>query len=124
MLELPDGTRGTVRTVCKHVHDVTERDLKKSNRIYWGTILYPVLRDDGGAWLNTGSRDTLTVGIDSDNLDLLAEAKDLEHIDDLSGSFFAYAGPLRRGPSGKFLVFANDLEWLAVRPFDEDAEVN
>lgn len=124
MLELPDGSRGTVRTVCKHANDVTERDLGKRNRIYWGTILFPAMRDDGGAWLNTGSRRTLTVTIGSENLELLAEAKDLEYIDDLSGSFFAYAGPLRRGPSGKFLVFADDLEWLAVRPFDQDAELN
>lgn len=124
MLVLPDANiQGTVRSVCKHMNDVTEREINR-RKIYWGTIRYPRPKDNGGAWLNTGSQLSPTVVIEQDNLDILLQSKQLEDIDDLSGSFFAFMGWLRKSPSGKRLLFVNDIEWFALRPHEEDAGLN
>ena len=123
MLVLDDNTRGTVKTVCTHAHAVTLNDLGK-RRVYWGTIQFPRPSDTGGAWLNTGSRGTLTVVLKKPNLEALLAAKGLDDVEDLSASYFAYIGPLRPGPFGGPLLFADELDWLAIRPFDQDPEHN
>jgi len=122
MLILPDDTRGRVKTLCTHMTDAVTRDVGR-RRIYWGTIRFPRLRPDG-AWLNTGRRISPSISIGQADLNALLQAKGLEDVDDLSGSYFAFLGPLRSGPTGKLLLFVNDLEWFAVRPHSEDSEVN
>jgi hypothetical protein len=122
-LILSDDTRGRVKTLCRHVAEVDDHDVGR-RRIYWGTIRFPRPRDDGGAWLNTGSRLSPSVSIGPTDLHGLMEAKGLDDIDDLSGSYFAVVGHLRSGPSGKLLLFVNDLEWFAVRSYAEDADLN
>ena len=123
ILVLPDDTRGRVRTVCRHTQDLGDSDVGK-RRIYWGTIRFPRPTSEGGAWLNTGGRNSPTVLIDEDHLQSVLEVWDMALLDDLSGAFFAFYGYLRRGPSGKLLIFADDDEWFAVRPHEEDAELN
>lgn len=94
-LILSDDTRGRVKTLCRHVSEVEDRDVGR-RRIYWGTIRFPRPRPDGGAWLNTGTRLSPSVAIDPDVLHDLLQAKGLEDVDDLSGSYFAVVA----SPSG------------------------
>ena len=123
MLNLPNDTRGTVKTVCREVREVQANEVGR-RRIYWGTIRFPQLADDGGAWLNTGSRLTPTVKIDREALETILAEKRMDDLDDLSGSYFAFWGPLRQGPSGKLMIFADDERWFAVRPYDDDTDLN
>lgn len=81
---------------------------------------FPSEKSNGGAWLNTGYRRTPTVVIEQDELEMLLEDIGLEDVEDLSGGYFAVLGRLRQGQSGKLLLFADDLEWFAFRPFDAD----
>ena len=121
-LVMPDGTRSRVKTICCHVYEVEEVDVNK-RRIFWGTIRFPRPSEDGGAWLNTGLRLAPTVRVEPEELDYLIESHGLDDVDDLSGAFFAYYGHLRRGPSGRLIIFANDAQWLAIRPHAEDEEL-
>lgn len=123
LLVLPYGTRGRVRTVCRHISEVDQDDANR-RRIYWGTIRFPQLSEDGGAWLNTGTRRAPTVRVGADELESLLELHGLDDVEELSGSFFAYWGHLRQGPSGKLLVFADDVQWFAIRRHAEDEELS
>jgi hypothetical protein len=123
ILVLPDDSRGRVKTVCRHVGGLSDRDANK-RRIYWGTIRFPKSIDGGGAWLNTGSRATPSVLIKGDHLESVLISKHIPELDDLSGAFFAFYGYLRQGPSGKLVIFADEADWLSIRPYEEDAELN
>ena len=122
-LILSDNTSGLVRTLCVHMSEISDRYLRK-RRVYWGTIRFPRPKDNGGAWLNTGSRSSPTLVIEEEELEALLAAKGLDDLEDLSGSFFAVVGPLRKSAGGKLLLFADDLEWLAIRPYTEDDALN
>jgi hypothetical protein len=122
-LILDDGTQGTVRSVCVNVLDATDRQVGRK-KVYWGTFRYPEPTDTGGAWLNTGMRETPTIMASPELLVTLLKSKGLDDMEDLSGAVFVFLGKLRQGPSGKLLLFPDDLEWFGVRLFDDDVEIN
>ncbi|MFV0372715.1 hypothetical protein, partial [Microbacterium sp.] len=53
-LHLDSGTITSVREYCVPIGAV-DVSFRGRERIYWGTVRFPVV-DDDGAWLNTGSR--------------------------------------------------------------------
>ncbi|MDQ0615305.1 hypothetical protein QF046_002946 [Microbacterium sp. W4I4] len=123
LLTMSDGSRQTVRSGCVHLSEIED---KHSNRlrVYWGTIRFPKPKEDGGAWLNTGWRSP-TIVIGEDELTTLLERAGLEDLDDLSGAFFAFMGKLRQAASGKQYFFINqNVDWVAVRPFVDDEDLN
>ena len=123
MLILSDDTQHSVRKGCVHIHDIEDNHLNKL-RVYWGVIRFPRPKPGGGAWLNTGSRLTPSLVIEEDDLLSLLDRKGMSDLEDLSGSYFAIMGRLRQGPSGKRLLWVDDLDWFGVRPYDEDEHIN
>lgn len=123
LLILSDDTRQTVRSGCVHLGDVEDKHRNRL-RIYWGTIRFPRVKEGGGAWLNTG-RGSPTIVIEEDQLQSLLVRDGLTELEDLAGSYFAFIGRLRHNAAGQEFLFINDdLDWLAIRPFVEDAEIN
>ena len=123
LLILSDDTRQTVKSGCVHLSDVEDKH-KNRLRVYWGTIRFPRAKEGGGAWLNTG-RGSPTIVIEADELQAVLARNGLGDLEDLAGSYFAFMGRLRRNAAGREFFFVNeDIDWLAVRPFVEDAEIN
>lgn len=123
LLILSDDTRQTVKSGCVHVGDVESKHRNRL-RVYWGTIRFPRPKDGGGAWLNTG-RGSPTVVIEEEELQSVLERGSLGDLEDLAGSYFAFMGRLRRNESGREFLFVNqDTDWLAIRPFSADEEIN
>lgn len=123
LLILSDDTRQTVKSGCVHLSDVEDKH-KNRLRVYWGTIRFPRSKEGGGAWLNTG-RGSPTIVIEEDELQAVLTRSGLAEIEDLAGSYFAFMGRLRRNPAGREFFFINeDIDWLAIRTFVEDAGIN
>ncbi|MFT4221169.1 MAG: hypothetical protein QM611_11740 [Microbacterium sp.] len=123
LLILSDDTRQTVKSGCVHLSDVEEKH-KNRLRVYWGTIRFPRAKDGGGAWLNTG-RGSPTIVIEEDELQAVLARSGLTDLEDLTGSYFAFMGRLRRQDSGREFLFVNqNVDWLAIRPFAEDVAIN
>lgn len=123
LLIMSDDTRQSVSSGCVHLSEIEEKH-KNRLRVYWGTIRFPHVKDDGGAWLNTG-RFTPTVVVEEEGLQTLLARAGLERLEDLEGSYFAFMGRLRRNPAGREFLFINDdIDWIAVRPFGVDADIN
>jgi hypothetical protein len=123
LLIMSDDTRQTVKSGCVHL---TEIEAKHRNRlrVYWGTIRFPRPKEGGGAWLNTGWGSP-TLVVNAAELETLLNRAGLSELEDLSGAFFAFMGRLREGQSGKQFFFVNqDVDWLAVRAFSEDQDLN
>lgn len=123
LLIMSDDTHQTVASGCVHLSDIEDRHQNRL-RVYWGTIRFPREKEDGGAWLNTG-RFTPTVVIEEDELSVLLARAGLARLEDLEGSYFAFMGRLRRNAAGKEFLFVNeDIDWITVRPFSEDEDLN
>lgn len=123
LLIMSDDTRQTVKSGCVHLSEIEDKHRNRL-RVYWGTIRFPRPKEDGGAWLNTG-RGSPTIVIEEDELATLLERSGLDELEDLSGSFFAIMGKLREGPGGRHYFFVNeDVDWMAIRPFDDDEALN
>lgn len=123
LLIMSDDSRQSVSSGCVHLSEIEDKH-KNRLRVYWGTVRFPRIKDDGGAWLNTG-RFTPTVVIEEDELQTLLTRAGLERLEDLEGSYFAFMGRLRRNPAGKEFFFVNeDIDWITVRPFSADADIN
>ncbi|MBF4622773.1 hypothetical protein [Clavibacter sp. VKM Ac-2872] len=94
-LTLPDGTRTTVRDWCVPASTAYPRCLNL-RRIFWGTIRYAHVDDDGGAWLNLGRGDQPTIRLKSDFSASLLTGAHITDAADLLGAAFSYYGHLRR----------------------------
>lgn len=122
LLIMSDDSRQTVKSGCVHMFQV--RDMHRNRlRVYWGTIRFPRPKEGGGAWLNTGWGSP-TLVIEEQELEALLARHRMDELDDLSGSFFAFMGRLRHSGQGKPLLFIEDIDWLAVRPFSDDHALN
>lgn len=120
MLVLPDGTRGSIRSYCVEVIDA---DLSYWNkrRLYWGTIRYPNVDDDGGAWLSLGRRGSAVLRLNPATVDELLERHDVDDLEELQGAAFVVYAPLRKATrSDRLLLFVDDLDWFALRLPDGD----
>lgn len=123
LLVMSDDTHQSVASGCVHLSEIEEKHRNRL-RVYWGTIRFPRVKEDGGAWLNTG-RGTPTIVIEEEELKRLLDRARLAELDDLEGSYFAFMGRLRRQESGREYLFVDhDADWLAVRPHSQDEEVN
>ncbi|MFG6475080.1 hypothetical protein ACFXP7_01690 [Microbacterium sp. P06] len=121
-LILGDDTHQTVKSGCVHIQDIEDTHVNRY-RVYWGVLRYPRPRDDGGAWLNTGYGSP-TIIVEPDEVEGLLDTAGVDELEDLAGSFFAFMGRLRVGPSGRRFLFLDDLGWFAARPFSEDEQLN
>jgi hypothetical protein len=118
-LVLPDGTVGTIRTLCI---DVVGADLRLKNRrrLYWGTIRY-ANDDDGGAWLNLGRKGAPALHLDRVTVHELLDRHDVDDLEDLQGASFIGYLPLRKSATtDRLFLFPKDLDWFAIRLPDED----
>lgn len=123
LLILSDDTRQTVKSGCVHLSDIEDKHRNRL-RVYWGTIRFPRPKEGGGAWLNTG-RGSPTIVIEKNELQTVLARAGLSDLEDLAGSYFAFMGRLRCKDTGREFLFVNqDIDWLAVRPFVEDAGIN
>lgn len=123
LLIMSDDSRQTVKSGCVHLSDIEDKHQNRL-RVYWGVIRFPRAKEGGGAWLNTGWGSP-TIVIDEEPLRILLERGNLNELEDLSGSFFAFMGRLRRTEAGKQFLFVNDdIDWLAIRPFAVDTDLN
>jgi hypothetical protein len=123
LLILSDDSRQTVKSGCVHLSDVEDKHRNRL-RVYWGTIRFPRPKEGGGAWLNTG-RGSPTLVIEGEELQSVLTRSGLADLEDLAGSYFAFMGRLRQNAAGRDFLFVNDdIDWLAIRPFVEDAEIN
>lgn len=123
LLIMSDDTRQTVKSGCVHISEIEDKHRNRL-RVYWGTIRFPRPKEDGGAWLNTGIGSPSIV-IEEDELATLLERSGIKELEDLSGSFFAIMGKLRRGQGGRQYFFVNDaVDWMAIRPFVDDEALN
>jgi len=121
-LVLPGAESRTIRTACIEVIDAGP-SRKNQWRLYWGTIRYANFDDrDGGCWLNLGRRGAPTLHLTSADLETVLERHKLDDPEELQGASFLYFGPLREATKrpGRMYVFADDLDWLAIRMPDED----
>lgn len=123
LLVMNDDSRQTVRSGCVHMKQIQDKHFNRL-RVYWGVIRFPRPREDGGAWLNTGRFGAPTVAVGPEILAALLEKLRMEELEDLSGSSLAIMGKLRRTKSGGRLLFADDVEWLAIRAVDDDLGLN
>lgn len=118
-VHLEDGTTSTIRRMCVRV-DTAGEEHRDRERIYWGTIRYSVLDEDGGAWLNTGSRHEPTIRIGQEQLQALLQRWELESVEDLDGAAFASWSRLRRSKRDpqKYFLFVSSLATFVVIPED------
>lgn len=122
-LILPGDQLRTIRTACvEAIHASVNR--KNQWRLYWGTIRYANIdARDGGCWLNLGRSGAPILHLAATDLDAVLDTHELDDPEDLQGASFLYFGPMRestRSP-GRMLLFADDLDWLALRMPDEDS---
>jgi hypothetical protein len=121
-LILPGSESRTIRTACI---ELIEAGPSRRNqwRLYWGTIRYANFdENDGGCWLNLGQAGAPTLHLTAEDLEAVFERYGLEDPEELQGASFLYLGPLRESTRrpGRMYLFADDLDWLAMRMPDED----
>jgi hypothetical protein len=120
MLVLPNGSRESITTICVEAFDA-DLGFRNKWRLYWGTIRYPNVDGEGGAWLNLGRRGSAVLRLEPATVEELLLRHGVDDLEDLQGAAFVVFTPLRSATrTGRLVLFVNDLDWFALRLPDED----
>ncbi len=119
MIEIPGRRAARAVNIFVPLLDVDENHLRKFHA-YWGGIRYPMDDQRGGVWLNCGTSRHVSLHMDQAITQQLLDSINCDDVEDLMGAAVLFLGKARQGPSGKMLLFVDDLLDFAVRLEHQD----